>query len=87
MDLEFETNYEISVIAIDTIGKIKQLNVNQTTLDKLYLYDNGAEYTTITGGWKHTGYHITMVHLQKTKIACIYTRQMDQEYIVEQQTK
>lgn len=59
MDLDLNTNYEISVMAIDVNGKIKFSSaLNQTTLDKLYLYNAGTECTPITGGWLRTGYHV-----------------------------
>ncbi len=55
MNLNIKTEYEIMAIAIDEVGKIKMSStINETTLDKLYLYKEGNEYKTITGGWTLT---------------------------------
>ncbi len=59
MNLDLNTNYELSVIAIDVNGKLKSSTIMQTTLDKLYLYVDGIECTPITGGWNATGYHVS----------------------------
>lgn len=51
-DLEFNSTYNISVIAMDKKGRIKKSSVvTQKTLDKLLLYSDGNEYKNITNGW------------------------------------
>ena len=55
--LEFETSYDIQIIAMDEDGKIKlSKEITQATIDKLYLYKEGNECILITGGWQKTGY-------------------------------
>ena len=47
-------------MAIDINGKIKiSSTLNQTTLDKLYLYNEGIECLPVTGRWEKTGYHVS----------------------------
>ena len=51
-DLNMNSNYKVSIIAIDKNGNFKKSNVvTFTTEDKTYLYKEGNEYTSITGGW------------------------------------
>ena len=51
-DLNMNSNYKVSIIAIDKNGNFKKSNVvTFTTEDKTYLYKEGNEYTTVTGGW------------------------------------
>lgn len=51
-DLQFSTTYNIKVVLKDSNGEIiKQSGELVKTLDKLYLYNDGNEYITLTGGW------------------------------------
>lgn len=52
-NLELNTSYNISIIAMDKQGKIKISKIiTQETPNKLELYNNGNEYKNITGGWE-----------------------------------
>ncbi len=57
-NLEFNTSYNVSVIAIDDNAKLKYSKISAKTLNRLYLYKEGNECNFITGGWKHSGYHV-----------------------------
>jgi len=48
-DLQFSTNYNIKVVANGETTKTSSIIVK--TLDKLYLYNDGNEYSILTGGW------------------------------------
>lgn len=51
-DLEEKTRYNIKVIVTDETGYFSQMITTEvTTQEKLYLYNNGEEYTETTGGW------------------------------------
>ncbi len=52
-NLSLSTNYNIRVSLKNNNNEIfKTSSISIKTLDKLYLYDNGNEYTTLTGGWE-----------------------------------
>ena len=56
--LELEKDYTINVIAMDEDGKIKKSNdLIVNTENKTYLYNNGDERISLTGGWKDYSRH------------------------------
>lgn len=69
-DLELDSPYNISVIAMDKQGKIKSSNnVKQQSSNKLEIYNNGNEYKNITGGWEGkstAGYGVQYGQYDKT---------------------
>ncbi len=53
-NLEYNSKYNIQVIAVDENGKLKNSKeVQSNTIDKIYLYLNGKVFEYITGGMSH----------------------------------
>lgn len=58
-DLEPNTQYIVSVIAIDEHGNRKSsMPIKIVTKARTYLYKEGEEYTELTGGWIRGNYNI-----------------------------
>ncbi len=56
-NLEKNHKYIIKVIAMDKYGKIKiSKEIEETTIDKVYLYNDGIEYSSFGGEWKVSNY-------------------------------
>ncbi len=51
-DLQSETNYDITVVAVTNDNKHLIGTINRTTEKRTYLYNNGDKCESITGGWK-----------------------------------
>ena len=52
VDLEYNTEYKIQVIAVDENAKFKySKEISQETIDKTYLYNHGKEFSYLTGGF------------------------------------
>ena len=52
VDLEYNTEYQIQVIAVDENAKFKfSPKISGETLDKVYLYNHGKAFTCLTGGF------------------------------------
>ena len=53
-NLEYNSKYNIQVMAVDENGKLKNSKeVQSNTIDKIYLYLNGKVFECITGGMSH----------------------------------
>ena len=53
-NLEYNSKYNIQVMAVDENGKLKNSKeVQSNTIDKIYLYLNGKIFEGITGGMSH----------------------------------
>ena len=75
-NLEYNSKYNIQVMAVDENGKFKNSKeVQGNTIDKTYLYSNGKVFESITGG---------MSHINRTNpsyIGCNVTFNSDNIYI------
>lgn len=57
--LTLDTNYTVSVIAMDKSGNMKKTdNTEVKTQNKVYLYKEGNEIKHMTNGWVKTGYEL-----------------------------
>lgn len=75
-NLEYNSKYNIQVMAVDENGKFKNSKeVQGNTIDKTYLYSNGKVFESITGGISHIN------RTNPSYIGCNVTFNSDNIYI------